>query len=299
MMRLVLLTAVALCVGACSGGGSRYATNAPGAPTYRSGDLTPPKAQSSARGLKPYVIRGVKYYPRDDIGYRQRGYASWYGPKFHGRLTANGERFNQYALTAAHKTIPLGSYVRVTNLENGRTLVLLINDRGPFVRGRIIDLSKRAAELLGVIKKGTAKVLVERTDRRGRALVKRAPVRQAQSTPPPVKYARPVPVVVEPMRQPSALQSAPNPLERQGPVIVQVGSFSDFYNARRLQQGLATVGPTSITQVTSAAGQVLYRVQVGPYADLLAAEQALADIHNKGHTAATLHGVKAYETSSR
>jgi rare lipoprotein A len=298
MIRIFILTALTLCIGACGGSGSRYA-NAPVAPTYRSGSLTPPKAQSSARGLKPYVIRGVKYYPRDDIAYRQRGYASWYGPKFHGRLTANGERFNQYALTAAHKTLPLGSYVKVTNLENGRALILLINDRGPFVRGRIIDLSKRAAELLGVIKKGTAKVIVERTDRSGRPLVKRAPVRQAKATPPPVRSAQPVPVVVQPIPQPQPLQPTPVLPEIPGPVIVQVGSFSDFYNARRLQQGLAAVGPTSITQVTSAAGQVLYRVQVGPYADLLAAEQALADIHAKGHTAATLHGVKAFQTSSR
>lgn len=298
MIRILIATALALCIAACGGGGSRYA-NAPVAPTYRSGNLTPPKAQSTARGLRPYVIRGVKYYPRDDIGYRQRGYASWYGPKFHGRLTANGERFNQYALTAAHKTLPLGSYVKVTNLENGRALVLLINDRGPFVRGRIIDLSKRAAELLGVIKKGTAKVIVERTDRSGRPLVKRAPVRQAKAAPPPARAARPVPVVVQPMPQPQPAQPTPILPEMPGPVIVQVGSFSDFYNARRLQQGLAAVGPTSITQVTSAAGQVLYRVQVGPYADLLAAQQALADIHAKGHTTATLHGVKAFQTSSR
>lgn len=298
MSMRVLIILAALSVSACGTSNSRYA-NAPVAPSYKSGALTPPKAQSSARGLRPYVIRGVKYYPRDDIAYRERGYASWYGPKFHGRLTANGERFNQYALTAAHKTLPLGSYVKVTNLENGRALILLINDRGPFIRGRIIDLSKRAAEILGVIKKGTAKVVVERTDRSGRPLVNRKPVQKVRAAPPPVRTVSAVPAATRPIQQPAPAQPTPSLPEMPGPVIVQVGSFSDFYNARRLQQGLATVGPTSITQVNSRSGQVLYRVQVGPFADLLAAEEALADIHAKGHTTATLHGVKALQTRSR
>lgn len=294
MLRAAILMVFSCSLAACGGSGSNYA-NAPAAPTYRSGNLTPPIAQTSARGLNAYVIRGIKYYPRDDIGYRQRGYASWYGPNFHGKLTANGERFNQYALTAAHKTIPLGSFVKVTNLENGRSLVLLINDRGPFVSGRIIDLSKRSAELLDVIKKGTARVQVERTNRSGRPLVRRAAVQQAAAKP----TAQPARVQQVAAPQPAPVQlSQPTPAF-DGPILIQVASFSDFYNARKLQQGLASEGPTAITQITAATGQIFYRVQVGPFADPHSAEDALADIHAKGHTDAKLHGIKVIPSSSR
>ncbi len=109
---------------------------------------------------KPYQINGVWYYPQDDPDYDETGIASWYGEPFHGRKTASGEIYDMNALTAAHKTLPLPSRVRVTNLENGRSIVVTVNDRGPFVPGRIIDLSRRAAQLLGMDKQGTAKVRV-------------------------------------------------------------------------------------------------------------------------------------------
>ncbi|MDJ0614789.1 MAG: septal ring lytic transglycosylase RlpA family protein, partial [Rhizobiaceae bacterium] len=110
---------------------------------------------------KPYTIRGVRYVPKEDPNYRATGLASWYGPNFHGRLTANGEVYDQFALSAAHPTMPLPSYAKVTNLENGASVTVRVNDRGPFSRGRIIDLSSRAAQLLGYTKKGVAKVKVE------------------------------------------------------------------------------------------------------------------------------------------
>ncbi len=109
----------------------------------------------------PYKIKGKKYYPRVDYGYNKTGIASWYGPNFHGKKTANGEVYNQNDLTAAHKTLPLPSIVRVTNLDNGRSLIVRVNDRGPYSRGRIIDMSKRSAELLGFRKKGVVKVRVQ------------------------------------------------------------------------------------------------------------------------------------------
>ena len=109
----------------------------------------------------PYQIEGVWYYPAEDYDYRETGIASWYGPGFHGRSTANGESYDQNALTAAHRTLPMPSVVRVTNLENGRSIVLTVNDRGPFARGRIIDVSRRGAQLLGFERNGTAKVKVE------------------------------------------------------------------------------------------------------------------------------------------
>ncbi len=110
---------------------------------------------------KPYTIRGIRYVPKEDPNYKAVGLASWYGPNFHGRLTANGEVYDQFALSAAHPTMPLPSYARVTNLENGAAVIVRVNDRGPFSKSRVIDLSSRAAQLLGYTKKGVAKVRVE------------------------------------------------------------------------------------------------------------------------------------------
>lgn len=123
---------------------------------------------------KPYRIDGVWYYPAADYAYSETGIASWYGSAFHGRKTANGEFFDMNALTAAHRTLPLPSLVRVTNLENGRALTLRVNDRGPFAHGRIIDVSRRAAQLLGFEQKGTAKVRVEILPEESRALAMQA-----------------------------------------------------------------------------------------------------------------------------
>jgi peptidoglycan lytic transglycosylase len=110
---------------------------------------------------KPYKVMGKWYQPLADAqGFKQKGLASWYGKKFHGRKTSNGETYDMYGISAAHKTLPLGTIVEVTNLENGRELTVRINDRGPFVRGRIIDLSYGAAKKLGVVGPGTAKVKV-------------------------------------------------------------------------------------------------------------------------------------------
>ena len=109
----------------------------------------------------PYVVDGKRYYPKKDLNYDEKGIASWYGPKFHGKLTANGEIFNQYKLTAAHKTLPIPSAVRVTNLKNNKSLIVRINDRGPFVNDRIIDLSYQSAKKLNLLKSGTGFVRVQ------------------------------------------------------------------------------------------------------------------------------------------
>lgn len=117
---------------------------------------------------EPYRINGVWYTPKTEWNYDQQGRASWYGAPFHGRQTANGETYDQNDLTAAHQTLPLPSVVRVTNLENGRSLVLRINDRGPFVAGRIIDVSRRAAQLLKFRDQGTTRVRVEVLEKESR-----------------------------------------------------------------------------------------------------------------------------------
>ena len=107
-----------------------------------------------------YNVKGKFYFPKKNLSYNKTGIASWYGPKFHGKLTANGEIYNQYALTAAHKTLPLPSAVKVTNLQNNKSIVLRINDRGPFVNDRIIDLSSKAADILDLKRNGTGLVRV-------------------------------------------------------------------------------------------------------------------------------------------
>ena len=140
-----------------------------------------------------YQVGGQWYYPKVDLAYDERGVASWYGPNFDGKKTANGEIYDMTLVSAAHKTLPLPSVVRFTNLQNGRSLVIRINDRGPFVRGRIIDLSRRAAELLGFSTQGTAMVQVRLLPEESRqaALAAGASAQDLASFGPPAPQASP------------------------------------------------------------------------------------------------------------
>ncbi len=136
--------------------------------------FTKPDKVSRPQGVykigNPYQIKGVWYYPAADYSYDETGIASWYGPKFHGKRTANGGIFDMNELSAAHRTLPMPSFVQVTNLENGRSLRLKVTDRGPFARGRIIDISRRGAQLLGFERKGTARIRVSILARDSRAI---------------------------------------------------------------------------------------------------------------------------------
>ncbi|HEY0833781.1 MAG TPA: septal ring lytic transglycosylase RlpA family protein, partial [Azospirillum sp.] len=144
MLRGTVVLVAALSLAACAGG--------------------PPTAGSS-KGYykvgKPYQIKGVWYYPAEDYSYDETGIGSWYGPGFHAKMTANGETYDEMEMTAAHRTLPMPSLVRVTNLDNGRSIVVRINDRGPYANNRIIDMSRRGAQLLGYETNGTAKVRVQ------------------------------------------------------------------------------------------------------------------------------------------
>ncbi len=145
-----------------------------GGPAYHTRVIDTPETRELKGHQKPYEVNGVRYDPLlDHRGFVEEGIASWYGKDFHGRKTSNGEIYDMYAMTAAHKTLPLGVYVRVENLQNGAQVVVRVNDRGPFVRGRVIDLSHTAASQLGVVGPGTAPVRVEalglkETDAQGR-----------------------------------------------------------------------------------------------------------------------------------
>ena len=161
---------------------------------------------------KPYNVRGIWYYPQVDYDYRETGIASWYGPGFHGKRTANGEVYDQMELTAAHRTLPMPSMVRVTNLENGRSLVVRINDRGPFSNGRIIDLSYRAAQLLDVVGAGTAKVAVENLGQQSRQLAAIAQGREAaRNAPEAVPMVSVDSAPLEPVGGPSQAAQVPQP----------------------------------------------------------------------------------------
>ena len=138
---------------------------------------------------KPYQVNGVWYYPKADYKYSETGIASWYGPGFHGKRTANGEVYDENGLTAAHKTLPMPAMVRVTNLENGRSIQVRINDRGPFEAGRVIDMTRRGAQLLGFIQQGTARVRVDIMPEESQQLAALSSRSGGDEVPPPPKAA--------------------------------------------------------------------------------------------------------------
>jgi rare lipoprotein A len=246
---------------------------------------------------KPYQIDGTWYYPAEDFGYVEEGVASWYGPNFHGKMTANGETYNQMDVTAAHRTLPMPSLVRVTNLENGRSLVVRVNDRGPFAKSRIIDVSKRSAELLGFHSQGTTRVRVEVLADESRALKAQA---ISNSGDMPVITAAPrAPVTVQSLDAPvqsAAVQTAPAPavvsvaaVESPVPVVnggtyVQAGAFSDLANAQRLQKQLSSLADVSVLPA-QINGRELYRVRLGPLSSG-DAEHVLSVLRSQGLTGA-------------
>jgi rare lipoprotein A len=210
---------------------------------HRTRVIETPETRELKGWQKPYEVDGLRYNPlRDHQGFRQEGIASWYGKKFHGRATSNGETYDMYAMTAAHKTLPLGVYVKVTNQRNGLSTVVRINDRGPFVAGRIIDLSYSAASKLDVVDAGTAPVRIEALGYR---------TRQAGQA----GYVEPKSYDV-------------------GSYAVQVGAFSVEQNAVRLAADLRRQYGAADVQTGVRDGATLYRVRVGKYTSLNAAEQA-------------------------
>ena len=175
-LSLALVGLAAASLAACASSPERYSSypaSVPSTPPQTSGTATP--VDIDVAGLiatdsghqkvgNPYRVGSRTYRPQRDDRYDRTGIASWYGPNFHGRPTANGEIFDQYAMTAAHTTLPIPSIAEVTNLENGRSIIVRVNDRGPFVGHRIIDVSQRAAEQLGMIRAGSARVRIELPD---------------------------------------------------------------------------------------------------------------------------------------
>lgn len=234
---------------------------------------------------KPYKIMGTWYYPQEDYSYSEVGMASWYGEDFHAKKTANGENYDMNTLTAAHRTLPLPSIVKVTNLENGRSLVLRVNDRGPYAKNRIIDISKRGAQLLGFQTKGTAKVRVEILAQESKELkaallgenftpIATPAVATSQSTP-----TNPLQLVGAGSAQVS--RSQPVKSYPKGSYFVQAGAYSKKASAQNLSTQLEKFGDTNVYYV-DVDGQKFYRVRVGPYTHAQEAEVALAKVRNFG-----------------
>jgi rare lipoprotein A len=222
-------------------------------------DAVPRAEPRSARGNPPvYEVMGHRYYVmKDAAGHRERGVASWYGTKFHGRLTSSGEPYDMYAMTAAHKTLPLPTYVRVTHAHNGRSVIVRVNDRGPFVGDRIIDLSYAAAVRLGMQNDGTALVDIEVI----------GPEAGTTAAVAPAPAAAPV-------------QALPAETE---PLWLQVGAFSDAGNAARLEARLAEQGIDDVvTHPEKSLLRTIYRVRIGPLATVDEIERMLAAVRALG-----------------
>jgi rare lipoprotein A len=265
---------------------------------------------------KPYKVNGVWYFPAENPRYDEIGYASWYGAEFHNKRTANGEIFDKNRLTGAHKTLPLPSVVRVTNIENNKSVVLRVNDRGPFTSDRLIDVSERAAKLLEFPNKGVtrvrveilpeeSKVAIQQTSRRGQAEAVSLPEKKTQMveklSQPQGKDAIIIPEATpeeasstEEVKETVSLFDAPvmmpaevselapvAPAATGTPIYIQVGIFRKQENAENTVQKVSSIGPTK-SWLSDVGGKVLYRVQVGPFDTVGDAEKALTQVKEQG-----------------
>ena len=264
---------------------------------------------------KPYQVAGGWYTPREDPSYDKVGRASWYGELFHGRYTANGEIYDMDRLTAAHPTLPLPVYARVANLANGRAIVVRINDRGPYARDRILDLSRRSADALGFRKHGTAQVRVtylgkaplngddsyERRYLASQGWGQFAAAKKIRPAADPIAVASIASVGTPPRKSTDKLASrlappqaspAPAPLATQiampaGALLVQAATFKSQENAERARTQLASIAPVDVAPIT-VGGETFFRVRIGPFAADSEAASALARVRQEGYTGAKI-----------
>lgn len=225
----------------------------------------------------PYEIQGKWYHPKKEPTYLEEGVASWYGPIFHGKRTANGAKFDTNTLTAAHRTLPLPSMVRVTNLANNKSIEVMVNDRGPFAKDRIIDVSKQTAEILDFQRQGTAKVRVEFLPEKTKTLLLSMglPSDQVEKDTSPTLFSK---------NDTPTLKTSFEPASQQ---YVQVGTFSVKENAEKIQNNLKDIGDVTLNPV-QVGDKSLYRVKIGPLKDPEAAHAILKKTISKGHPDAQL-----------
>lgn len=241
------------------------ADGGPSAPIDLSGVLEPvPRAEPRSRygNRSPYTVLGQVYRVLDrGEGYHERGVASWYGAKFNGRATSSGEPYDMCAFSAAHKTLPLPSFVRVTNLDNGRSLIVRVNDRGPFHSERVMDLSYAAAVRLGVYRSGTARVDLQVVDED-----EVSPATTVALQSPPTDFVAPAMPAASVMSAVSEVPTASLGFDPEK--IIQVGSFGDPGNARRLADRLRDAGLDGVSvDQAQVAGLDVWRVRLGPLSE--------------------------------
>ena len=293
-----ILLAVSLAISGCSSkkSASRDPFAGTGSPYYKGKGPVPMGGGRYHIG-KPFQVAGKWFTPKEQPNYDKTGPASWYGEAFDRRMTSNGEWFDMTRLTAAHPTLPLPSYAKVTNVTNGATVVVRINDRGPFVGPRIIDLSKQTASLLGFKRQGTAKVRVQYigpapVNDNGTHLAAMndelkfgTPLRKMiaaanNNRSGKVQVAQAEPVENENFDQePDQIveQSFPSPVN----YYVQAGTFADPDNAERLRREFVNIGPVQLAEIMGMDGPV-YRMRLGPFGSLTEAQIALNQVHGYG-----------------
>ncbi len=311
----IVLVAIGLVLSGCSGNGGKKSSKldpfaGTGSPYYGKKGAVPWGGGRNHVG-KPYQVAGRWFHPKEQPGYDKKGPASWYGEAFNRRMTSNGEWFDMTRLTAAHPTLPLPSYVKVTNLDNGREVVVRVNDRGPFVGPRIIDMSKRSAEVLGFKEQGKANVRVQYIgkaplDDKGQHLMamnrelkngtsmKRMIARAngSKGGNSDVMVAEAEPEVAAPAIETVAYVKPKKKLQMPVPSIgedyyIQVGSFSDPDNAEAARAELASVWPVQMLQLDGNNGTI-FRVRVGPLSNEDDANTALEHAQSLGHNDARM-----------
>lgn len=242
-------------VAACTSGGGYYQDDGPprrhAVDLSKVADAVPRREPLSKTGNRPYVALGKRYHPlKSARGYREKGIASWYGRKFHGKRTSSGETYDMYAMTAAHRTLPIPSYVRVRNLDNGKSAIVKVNDRGPFLHNRVIDLSYAAAYRLGIASRGTGLVEVTAV----------------------------FPDSVDRVRTPAESRAV-----GAAAMYVQVGAFAQATNAETLRRRLERDAFRRVA-VTSS-GDRLYRVRIGPVATVGEVDELVRRAEDMGYEA--------------
>ena len=254
--RLLITTITIISLTACSfsrDGAPRRHVNVAKIPNAK------PKVEprSAAGNPSSYKVFGKTYHVmQDGSGYVERGIASWYGTKFHGNKTSNGETYSMYKMTAAHKSLPIPTYVEVTNLNNGRKVIVRVNDRGPFHENRIIDLSYVAAKKLGIVGTGTGIVEVRSID----------PTTWQQKKKQPARYVR-------------------TAAHHYDALYIQAGAFTSQHNANKLKRQLNALFPNKTIQLAQNSQDRLYRVRVGPISTVAEADRVAQTISDNGYPA--------------
>ena len=276
----LFLTITCVLVMSCSSNSSnRYSMKVDSAPIILIPDHEPsiiiPKHEPyRLANMRPYTINGTNYQPiLSGKGFVQTGIASWYGQKFHGHLTSNGEVFDMYEFTAAHTTLPLPSYVRVTNTENGKQLMVRVNDRGPFHPNRIIDLSFAAAKELDYLATGTAPVKIEviHVDDNNMVTIANNP------SMPLSRFLDPSPITIKPADTAPAVTPQ---------IFIQIAAFSDQAKAQSLAQAanLMYQHPTTVSKT-----QAIYRTLIGPIKNRTLADALILDVKGSGYNEAFIY----------